>query len=100
MKQVQMTLTEKTPLTADVWQLRFAGDTSPITHPGQFVNLELPGRFLRRPISVCDWDEETLTLLVRVAGKGTAELCQAQPEELHIYFPPPTSQRPYRRAAS
>ena len=79
MKQVQMTLTEKTPLTADVWQLRFAGDTSPITHPGQFVNLELPGRFLRRPISVCDWDEETLTLLVRVAGKGTAELCQAQP---------------------
>lgn len=28
------------------------------------------------------------------------ELCQAQPEELHIYFPPPTSQRPYRRAAS
>ena len=42
MKQVQMTLTEKTPLTADVWQLRFAGDTSPITHPGQFVNLELP----------------------------------------------------------
>ena len=75
MKQVQMTLTEKTALTADVWQLRFAGDTSPITHPGQFVNLELPGRFLRRPISVCtcysDEPSDLLTIVFEVRGEGT-----------------------------
>ena len=78
MKEVTMMLMEKKQLTPDVWQLRFTGDTSPITMPGQFVNLALPGRFLRRPISVCDWDARALTLLVRVAGAGTAELCAAE----------------------
>ena len=37
-------------------ELRLAGDTSPITAPGQFVNVRIDGLYLRRPISVCDWD--------------------------------------------
>ena len=45
-----------------------------VTVPGQFVNIELPGKFLRRPISVCDWDGEGLTLLVKEVGAGTREL--------------------------
>ena len=75
MKQTTLTLTEKKQLTADVWALTFAGDTSAVTMPGQFVNLQLPEKFLRRPISICDWDEESLLLLVRVAGDGTRALC-------------------------
>ena len=74
MKQSVFTLEAARQLTGDVWELRLAGDTSAVTAPGQFVNLELPGKFLRRPISVCDWAEGSLTLLVKEAGAGTREL--------------------------
>ena len=74
MRQEIFTLEQTRQLTRDVWELRLAGDTSAITAPGQFVNIELPGKFLRRPISVCDWDGEGLTLLVKEAGEGTKQL--------------------------
>ena len=74
MKKSVFTLERTRPLTGDVWELVLTGDTSAITAPGQFVNLELPGKFLRRPISVCDWAEGRLTLLVKEAGEGTKEL--------------------------
>lgn len=61
-------------LTPDVWELRLAGDTGAITAPGQFVNIRLDGLFLRRPISICDWDGDGLTLLYKVVGQGTAAL--------------------------
>ena len=69
-----MTLAKARQLTGDVWELLLTGDTSAITAPGQFVNLQLPEKFLRRPISVCDWTEGSLTLLVKEAGPGTREL--------------------------
>ena len=74
MKESVWTLERSRQLTGDVWELRLSGDTSAVTVPGQFVNIELPGKFLRRPISVCDWDGEGLTLLVKEAGEGTKEL--------------------------
>ena len=74
MKQGLYTLCRRRALARGVWELRLAGDTSPITAPGQFVNIRLDGSFLRRPISVCDWDRESLTLVFKVVGKGTAEL--------------------------
>ena len=50
------------------------GDTQWITAPGQFVNIALEGRYLRRPISVCDYDERTITLIYKVVGDGTAQM--------------------------
>lgn len=79
MKQTTMTLTGRRRLTDDIFELRFEGDVSGITRPGQFVNILLPERFLRRPISVCDWGEGTLTLICRVLGAGTRELCESAP---------------------
>ena len=66
------------PLTEDVWEMRICGDIQEITAPGQFLNIRLNGHFLRRPISICDWDEETaeITFLYKVVGKGTATLSQ------------------------
>ena len=77
MIQTKMTLFSCKQLTKDVWELAFTGDTEAFTRPGQFVNLELPGRFLRRPISVASYTDEGMLLLVRVAGAGTAELVSA-----------------------
>ena len=79
MKQSNFTVARTHQLTRDVWELVLAGDTSAITAPGQFVNIALPGRFLRRPISVCDWTAGELTLLVKKAGEGTRELVRMEP---------------------
>ena len=78
MKQGLFTIIENTQLTSTVWQMRLAGDTSAITAPGQFVNILLEGKFLRRPISVCDCDGDMLTLVYKVVGSGTAQMSQME----------------------
>ena len=52
------------------------GDTQYVTRAGEFVNIALEGKFLRRPISVCDYDEKTITLLYDVVGEGTKAMSQ------------------------
>lgn len=74
MKQSLFTILKNEPLTADVYRMVLSGDTSDITASGQFVNIKLDGLFLRRPISVCDRDDQTLTLLYKVVGRGTEQL--------------------------
>ena len=71
MKQSICTIVSNTALTDSVYKMVLSGDTSAITAAGQFVNIQLDGMFLRRPISVCDYDESTLTIVYKVVGKGT-----------------------------
>ncbi len=63
-------------LTESVYRMVLEGDTQYITAPGQFVNIQLEGNYLRRPISVCDFDEKTLTLIYKVVGRGTKQMSQ------------------------
>lgn len=58
-------------LAKDVYKMVLEGDTQYITAPGQFINIKLDGKFLRRPISVCDYDENTITIIYKVVGSGT-----------------------------
>ena len=74
MKQSIFTIKEHTPLTRDVMKMVLEGDTSAITAPGQFVNIALESKFLRRPISVCDYNDHSLTIIYKVVGKGTAQM--------------------------
>ena len=67
------------PLTADVWEMRLSGDTGAIAAPGQFINIRLDGLFLRRPISICDWDGDGLTIIYKTVGRGTAALSERKP---------------------
>ncbi len=84
MKQSFFTILKNEALTADVYRMVLAGDTSDITASGQFVNVKLDGLFLRRPISVCDRDDKTLTLIYKVVGKGTQQMKQMQKGELDV----------------
>ena len=79
MQQTQYTILENIPLTASVYRMALAGDTSAITRPGQFVDLKLEGLFLRRPISVCDWDDQRLTIIYKVVGRGTEQMSRMVP---------------------
>ncbi len=74
MKQSIFTIIENLPIAASVYKMTLRGDTSEITASGQFVNLKLDGEFLRRPISVCDVEDDTLTLIYKVVGVGTEKM--------------------------
>ena len=74
MKQGIFTIVSNEALTDSVYKMVLAGDTSAITAAGQFVNIQLEGKFLRRPISVCDYSDETLTIVYKVVGKGTEQM--------------------------
>ena len=74
MKQGLYTITRNRAIAAGTWEMRLAGDTSALEHAGQFVDVEVPGFYLRRPFSVCDWDDDGLNLIYKVVGEGTARL--------------------------
>ncbi|MBQ4141701.1 MAG: dihydroorotate dehydrogenase electron transfer subunit [Clostridia bacterium] len=74
MKQSIFTIIENRPLTDCVWLMRMSGDTSDITAAGQFVNIQLDGLYLRRPISVFDCEDGILSIIYKVVGKGTEQM--------------------------
>ncbi len=81
MKQRIFEILTNEALTSNVYRMTLEGDTSAITAPGQFVNIRLAGKFLRRPISVCDWEDGKLTLVYKVVGHGTAQMAAMAPGE-------------------
>lgn len=58
-------------IAENVYKMVLEGDTQYITAPGQFVNLLIKDKFLRRPISICDCDDKTITIIYKVVGEGT-----------------------------
>lgn len=84
MKQGLFEIIENTALTDSVFRMVLSGDVSAITVPGQFVNIKLDGFFLRRPISVCDVTDRTLTIIYKVVGKGTKQLSEMRSGTLDV----------------
>ncbi len=76
MTQGIYTILSNTKIARDVWEMVLSGDTSAITAPGQFLNIKIEGLYLRRPISICDWNENTITILYKVVGVGTEKMTE------------------------
>ena len=84
MKQGLFEIIENESLTECVYKMSLRGDTSAITAPGQFVNIQLDGLYLRRPISVCDVCDDTLIIIYKVVGKGTKQLSEMKHGTLDV----------------
>lgn len=81
MKQTIFEIKSNEKIAKDVFRMVLVGDTSDLKKPGQFVNIKLDGFFLRRPISVCDYDDGVLTLIYKVVGEGTevmSKMCKGE----------------------
>lgn len=74
LKEVDFTIESNRALNAAVYEMRLSGDTSALTRPGQFIDIAIAGKFLRRPISVCCYDSRSLTIVYKVVGEGTAAM--------------------------
>ncbi|MDD6160118.1 MAG: dihydroorotate dehydrogenase electron transfer subunit [Oscillospiraceae bacterium] len=79
MKQSVFEILSNRCLTGNVFEMVLRGDTDPITAPGQFVNLKLAGKYLRRPISVCNVEGDALTIIYKVVGAGTEQMSAMTP---------------------
>lgn len=79
MKEVRLRVRSNDCIAAGTWKMVLEGDTSGIDGSGQFVQITIPGKYLRRPISVCDVDWETLTLVYKVVGSGTDYMSRMVP---------------------
>ena len=79
MKQTIYRIERNIPIARDVYEMTLLGDTDGIKAPGQFVDLRLEGFFLRRPISVCDWEKGRLTLIYKTVGAGTEYMSGLKP---------------------
>ena len=68
-------------LCPNVFEMKLEGDTSSVKKSGQFINIKLDGLYLRRPISICSYGENTMTIIYKVVGKGTTQMSQMKPGE-------------------
>ncbi|MBQ8539226.1 MAG: dihydroorotate dehydrogenase electron transfer subunit [Ruminococcus sp.] len=85
MKQSMFKIAENSALTSNVFKMKLIGDVSDITRSGQFINIKLDGLYLRRPISVFDRDDESVTIIYKVVGHGTEQMSKMQVgEELDV----------------
>lgn len=76
MERLKLSVISNKPIANGIMEMKLSGCTA-ACKAGQFVNIMLDGLFLRRPISVCSWDEDgTLTLSYRVVGKGTQQMAE------------------------
>lgn len=77
-------------IAKDIWKLILANVETENIKPGQFINIQIEETFLRRPISICDWNkiDNTITLIYKVVGKGTKVLSQkSKGEKLFVLCP-------------
>ena len=87
MNQGKFIAAENSAIAAGIYRLRLCGTIAEDIRPGQFVDISVPGAFLRRPFSVCDAGEDSITVVYRAAGKGTGLLAALNPgAELDVLY--------------
>ncbi len=79
MKQCFYEVASNRRLAPDTYEMVLLGDMSPLSRPGQFINIALDGLYLRRPISVCHYENGRLTIIYKVVGKGTRQMSALAP---------------------
>jgi dihydroorotate dehydrogenase electron transfer subunit len=71
-------LKENKKIAKNTYEWVLTGDTSDVTASGQFVNIKLDGFYLRRPISICDFDDKTVKIIYKVVGYGTEVMAKLE----------------------
>ncbi len=88
MKNNICTILSNKQLVPGMWEMKLEGDASEISAPGQFINIRLENCYLRRPISICDWKEDQITIIYKTVGKGTRTMAELRPgKELELLWP-------------
>lgn len=87
MEKKKLKVIENKALTKDVFEMRLQSENKIDAKPGQFVNLSIDGLYLRRPISICDVNDNALTIIYKVVGVGTEKMSKMVDEEVDTLLP-------------
>ena len=71
-----LTVVENKLIALNTYKMTLKGNFKLAPKPGQFINIQIPGLYLRRPISVCDYQKNKLTIIYKIVGKGSEILSQ------------------------
>ncbi len=83
---VNVTIKSNVQLTTDIYKMELEGNIS--AAPGQFVQVQVPGFYLRRPISVHEVNEDGISIIYKVVGDGTDIMSKMkQGETLQVFGP-------------
>ncbi len=74
MKREMLKIDHVKKLQNDIYAMTLLGDFSEVNAPGQFINIHIDGFYLRRPISICCYNDTSLTILFKTVGEGTEKL--------------------------
>ena len=78
MKEQSLHILYSRKIQKNIYRMTFSANTREITAPGQFINIRIPGFYLRRPISISDWSEIGFSIIYKVVGEGTRALASFQ----------------------
>ena len=81
MKQQILKITENIRVAENVYKMVLEDPELEEMKPGQFVNIRLDGLYLRRPISVCESEAGSLTIIYKAVGKGTEQMSRMKERE-------------------
>lgn len=88
MRQEKARIIENKKIAKDVYKMVLEAELASLCRPGQFIEISVPGYFLRRPISICEIEEESLTIIYKVVGAGTNVMSGMEAgERLDIFGP-------------
>ena len=81
MKEGQFKIISNAPASDLFWKMTLEGDTSAMKRGGQFVDIALDGKFLRRPFAASQWTQSEMDVIYRVVGEGTREMTALKPDD-------------------
>ena len=73
-------------IAKDIWKMELKTDLAKIAKPGQFIEITVPGFYLRRPISISEIKEDILVIIYKVLGEGTLKMTELE-GKLDIFGP-------------
>ncbi len=79
MRDELFTIEKNGLLCRDTYLMRLRGDTSQIRSPGQFIDIRIEGCYLRRPMSIADFDDDGIDIVYKAVGKGTDIMSRMEP---------------------
>jgi dihydroorotate dehydrogenase electron transfer subunit len=75
---IDCTILENTKIANNIYKIRLTCENTNWIKPGKFVNLQIPGVYLRRPLAICEYDKNSFTLVYLLVGEGTKILSQLE----------------------
>lgn len=87
MIQEKVEVINKRFLTNSIVEMKLKTSSLKTIIPGQFINIKLDGFYLRRPISICNYEDNIITIIFKVVGSGTEYLANNTINELDILYP-------------